>query len=323
MQVLLANPRGFCAGVDRAIDIVERAIALFGAPIYVRHEVVHNRHVVDRLRELGAVFVEELREVPGGATVIFSAHGVSHAVEDEAKERGLTVFDATCPLVTKVHMEVQRYAREGREVILIGHAGHPEVEGTMGRFDTSFGGRMYLVGSEDDVRALEVRDPANLAFVTQTTLSVDDTTEIVAALRRRFPLLATPRKEDICYATQNRQDAVKKLLAECDLLVVVGSKSSSNSNRLRELADRAGIPGYLVDGPADLRREWFEGKSSIGVTAGASAPEILVQRVLEQLRDWGAQVPREVAGREERVTFGLPRELRRAGAAEEAGAERS
>ncbi len=318
MQVLLANPRGFCAGVDRAIEIVERAISLFGAPIYVRHEVVHNRHVVDRLRELGAVFVEELKEVPGGATVIFSAHGVSHAVEDEAKERGLTVFDATCPLVTKVHMEVQRYAREGREVILIGHAGHPEVEGTMGRFDTSFGGRMYLVGSEKDVGALDVRDPGNLAFVTQTTLSVDDTTEIVAALRRRFPLLATPRKEDICYATQNRQDAVKKLLADCDLLVVVGSKSSSNSNRLRELAERSGIPGYLVDGPEDLKREWFEGRSSIGVTAGASAPEILVQRVLEQLRDWGAQVPREIAGREERVTFGLPRELRRTGAAEEA-----
>ena len=313
MQVLLANPRGFCAGVDRAIDIVERAIALFGAPIYVRHEVVHNRHVVERLRDLGAVFVEELREVPGGATVIFSAHGVSHAVEDEAKERGLTVFDATCPLVTKVHMEVQRYAREGREVILIGHAGHPEVEGTMGRFDTSFGGRMYLVGSDQDTRELEVRDPSNLAFVTQTTLSVDDTAEIVAALRRRFPMLATPRKEDICYATQNRQDAVKKLLAECDLLVVVGSKSSSNSNRLRELADRAGIPGYLVDGPEDLKREWFEGKNSIGVTAGASAPEILVRRVLEQLGAWGAQVPREVAGREERVTFGLPRELRRAG----------
>ncbi|HEX5460761.1 MAG TPA: 4-hydroxy-3-methylbut-2-enyl diphosphate reductase [Steroidobacteraceae bacterium] len=311
MQVLLANPRGFCAGVDRAIDIVERAIALFGAPIYVRHEVVHNRHVVDRLRDLGAVFVEELKEVPSGATVIFSAHGVSHAVEDEAKERGLTVFDATCPLVTKVHMEVQRYAREGREVILIGHAGHPEVEGTMGRFDTSFGGRMYLVGSDADVRALEVRDPANLAFVTQTTLSVDDTAEIVAALRRRFPLLATPRKEDICYATQNRQDAVKKLLAQCDLLVVVGSRSSSNSNRLRELAERAGIPGYLVDGPEDLRREWFEGKQSIGITAGASAPEILVRRVLEQLRAWGAQLPREIAGREERVTFGLPRELRR------------
>ena len=318
MQVLLANPRGFCAGVDRAIDIVERAIALFGAPIYVRHEVVHNRHVVDRLRDLGAVFVEELREVPSGATVIFSAHGVSHAVEDEAKERGLTVFDATCPLVTKVHMEVQRYAREGREVILIGHAGHPEVEGTMGRFDTSFGGRMHLVGSENDVGQLEVRDPANLAFVTQTTLSVDDTAEMVAALRRRFPLLATPRKEDICYATQNRQDAVKKLLVECDLLVVVGSKSSSNSNRLRELADRAGIPGYLVDGPEDMKREWFEGRNSIGVTAGASAPEILVQRVLEQLRAWGAQLPREIAGREERVTFGLPRELRHTGSAETA-----
>ena len=319
MQVLLANPRGFCAGVDRAIEIVERAIELFGAPIYVRHEVVHNRHVVDRLRDLGAVFVEELKEVPSGATVIFSAHGVSHAVEDEAKERGLTVFDATCPLVTKVHMEVQRYAREGREVILIGHAGHPEVEGTMGRFDTSAGGRMYLVGSAEDVRTLEVRDPANLAFVTQTTLSVDDTAEIVASLRRRFPLLATPRKEDICYATQNRQDAVKKLLVECDLLVVVGSRSSSNSNRLRELAERAGIPGYLVDGPQDLKREWFEGKRAIGVTAGASAPEILVRRVLEQLRSWGAQVPREIAGREERVTFGLPRELRRTGPAEAAG----
>ncbi len=321
MQVLLANPRGFCAGVDRAIEIVERAIELFGAPIYVRHEVVHNRHVVDRLRDLGAVFVEELKEVPSGATVIFSAHGVSHAVEDEAKERGLTVFDATCPLVTKVHMEVQRYAREGREVILIGHAGHPEVEGTMGRFDTSFGGHMSLVGSEDDVRTLAVRDPANLAFVTQTTLSVDDTAEIVSALRRRFPLLATPRKEDICYATQNRQDAVKKLLAECDLLVVVGSKSSSNSNRLRELADRAGIPGYLVDGPDDLKREWFEGKRSIGLTAGASAPEILVRRVLEQLSAWGAQLPREVAGREERVTFGLPRELRRAGSTDEANTQ--
>ena len=319
MQVLLANPRGFCAGVDRAIEIVERAIELFGAPIYVRHEVVHNRHVVDRLRDLGAVFVEELKEVPSGATVIFSAHGVSHAVEDEAKERGLTVFDATCPLVTKVHMEVQRYAREGREVILIGHAGHPEVEGTMGRFDTSFGGRMYLVGSEGDVRTLAVRDPANLAFVTQTTLSVDDTAEIVSALRRRFPLLATPRKEDICYATQNRQDAVKKLLIECDLLVVVGSKSSSNSNRLRELADRAGIPGYLVDGPEDLQQAWFEGRRSIGVTAGASAPEILVRRVLEQLRAPGAKLPREVAGREERVTFGLPRELRRAGSSDEAG----
>ncbi len=312
MQVLLANPRGFCAGVDRAIDIVERAIDMFGAPIYVRHEVVHNRHVVDRLRERGAVFVEELREVPGGATVIFSAHGVSHAVEDEAKERGLKVFDATCPLVTKVHMEVQRYAREGREVVLIGHAGHPEVEGTMGRFDTSFGGQMYLVGNAEEAERLEVRDPTRLAFVTQTTLSVDDTTEIVATLKRRFTELATPRKEDICYATQNRQDAVKKLLVDCDILIVVGSRASSNSNRLRELAERAGVPGYLVDGPQDLKREWFEGKRCVGLTAGASAPEVLVRGVLEQLQQWGAQLPREVAGREEKVTFGLPRELRRA-----------
>ncbi|MHB1870060.1 MAG: 4-hydroxy-3-methylbut-2-enyl diphosphate reductase [Steroidobacteraceae bacterium] len=312
MQVMLANPRGFCAGVDRAIDIVERAIDLFGAPIYVRHEVVHNRHVVERLRERGAVFVEELREVPSGATVIFSAHGVSHAVENEARERGLKVFDATCPLVTKVHMEVQRYARDGREVILIGHAGHPEVEGTMGRFDTSFGGRMYLVGSAEEATRLEVRDPAKLAFVTQTTLSVDDTAEIVATLKQRFTQLATPRKEDICYATQNRQDAVKKLLNDCDILIVVGSRASSNSNRLRELAERAGLPGYLVDGPQDLKREWFEGKRCVGLTAGASAPEVLVRGVLEQLHQWGAEVSLEVAGREERVTFGLPQELRRA-----------
>jgi 4-hydroxy-3-methylbut-2-en-1-yl diphosphate reductase len=311
MQVLLANPRGFCAGVDRAIDIVERAIELFGAPIYVRHEVVHNRHVVERLRALGAVFVEELLEVPEGATVIFSAHGVSRAVEEEARVRRLTVFDATCPLVTKVHMEVQRYAREGRDVILIGHAGHPEVEGTMGRFDTSFGGRMHLVQTLADVAALEVRDPAHLAFVTQTTLSMDDTAEIVEALRRRFPGLATPRHEDICYATQNRQDAVKKLLEQCDVLLVVGSRSSSNSNRLRELADRAGVPGYLIDGPGDLRAEWLEGKRAIGVTAGASAPEVLVRRVIEQLARWGAETPREVVGREERMFFALPRELRR------------
>jgi 4-hydroxy-3-methylbut-2-en-1-yl diphosphate reductase len=311
MQVLLANPRGFCAGVDRAIDIVERAIELFGAPIYVRHEVVHNRHVVERLRALGAVFVEELLEVPEGATVIFSAHGVSRAVEEEARVRRLTVFDATCPLVTKVHMEVQRYAREGRDVILIGHAGHPEVEGTMGRFDRSFGGRMHLVQTLADVAALEVRDPAHLAFVTQTTLSMDDTAEIVAALRRRFPGLATPRHEDICYATQNRQDAVKKLLEQCDVLLVVGSRSSSNSNRLRELADRAGVPGYLIDGPEDLRAEWLEGKRAIGVTAGASAPEVLVRRVVEQLARWGADTPREVVGREERMFFALPRELRR------------
>jgi 4-hydroxy-3-methylbut-2-en-1-yl diphosphate reductase len=311
MQLLLANPRGFCAGVDRAIDIVERALELFGAPIYVRHEVVHNRYVVDRLRTLGAIFVEELAAVPAGATVIFSAHGVSRAVEAEARQRALTVFDATCPLVTKVHMEVQRYAREGRDVILIGHAGHPEVDGTLGRFDTSAGGRMHLVQSAGDVAALAVRDPARLAFVTQTTLSVDDTAEIVAALRARFPGLATPRREDICYATQNRQDAVKKLLEQCDVLVVVGSRASSNSNRLRELAERAGVPGYLVDGPEDLHAEWFTGKRSVGVTAGASAPELLVQKVIGQLQRWGAEAPREIVGREEQVLFTLPRELRR------------
>jgi 4-hydroxy-3-methylbut-2-enyl diphosphate reductase len=312
MQILLANPRGFCAGVDRAIDIVERALELFGTPIYVRHEVVHNRYVVDRLRGLGAIFVEELSEVPQGATVIFSAHGVSNAVVEKARVRSLTVFDATCPLVTKVHMEVQRYAREGRDVILIGHAGHPEVEGTLGRFDSSGGGRMHLVQNLDDVATLTVRDPLKLAFVTQTTLSMDDTAAIVAALRERFPQLATPRREDICYATQNRQDAVKKLLEQCDALLVVGSRSSSNSNRLRELADRAGVPGYLIDGPSDLRREWFEGKRAIGVTAGASAPELLVQQVLEQLALWGGERPREVIGREEHVIFTLPRELRRA-----------
>ena len=312
MKILLANPRGFCAGVDRAIDIVERALELFGAPVYVRHEVVHNRYVVDRLRGLGAIFVEELCDVPHGATVIFSAHGVSHAVEHEARARGLTVFNATCPLVTKVHMEVQRYAREGRDVILIGHAGHPEVEGTMGRFDTSAGGRMHLVQNLADVAALTVRDPLNLAFVTQTTLSVDDTAEIVAALRARFTQLSAPRREDICYATQIRQDAVKKLLEQCDVLLVVGSRASSNSNRLRELAERGGIPGYLIDGPADLRREWLDGKRVVGVTAGASAPEVLVQQVLEQLARWGAESPQEIRGREEQVIFALPRELRRA-----------
>ena len=311
MQVLLANPRGFCAGVDRAIDIVERAIELFGKPIYVRHEVVHNRYVVERLRDLGAIFVEELAEVPAGATVIFSAHGVSMAVQSEAAARKLTVFDATCPLVTKVHMEVQRYAREGRDVILIGHAGHPEVEGTMGRFDPSWGGRIHLVQNTQDVAALTVRDPQQLAFVTQTTLSVDDTSEIVAALRALFPQLATPRHEDICYATQNRQDAVKKLLEQCDVLLVVGSRTSSNSNRLRELADRAGIPGYLIDGPDDLRPDWFTGKQAVGVTAGASAPEVMVQQVIEQLTRWGAQPPHEVVGRAEHVLFALPRELRR------------
>ena len=310
MKILLANPRGFCAGVDRAIEIVERAITLFGAPIHVRHEVVHNRHVVERLRGLGAVFVDELDQVPDGATVIFSAHGVSKAVEDEAKRRGLTVFDATCPLVTKVHMDVRRYAREALEVILIGHHGHPEVEGTLGRFDTSFGGRIHLVESVADAERLEVADPARLAFVTQTTLSVDDTAEIVAALRRRFPQLASPRKEDICYATQNRQDAVKDLLRECDVLVVVGSVASSNSNRLVELGRRVGVPSFLVDGAADLRREWFDGCRCVGLSAGASAPEVLVREVIDQLRHWGGQAPAELAGREEHVVFGLPRELR-------------
>ena len=310
MRILLANPRGFCAGVDRAIDIVERAIGLFGAPIYVRHEVVHNKFVVDRLRSLGAVFVEELDEVPADATVIFSAHGVAKAVQDEARRRGLRVFDATCPLVTKVHMEVTRYAREGRDVILIGHEGHPEVEGTMGQFDESQGGRIVLVEDVADVEQLEVRDPQRVGVVTQTTLSVDDTAEVLAALQRRYPTLLTPRKEDICYATQNRQDAVKKLVENCDVVVVVGSRSSSNSNRLREIAEKIGKAGYLVDGPEDLRPEWFEGKATVGVTAGASAPELLVQRVVARLREWGGQGAEEVVGRAENVVFALPRELR-------------
>ena len=310
MKLRLANPRGFCAGVDRAIDIVERAIELYGAPIFVRHEVVHNRHVVERLRSMGAVFVQELDEVPDGATVIFSAHGVSKAVEDEAKRRGLEVFDATCPLVTKVHMEVRHYAREGRDVVLIGHDGHPEVEGTLGRFDASYGGRIRLVESVVDAERLEVTDPARLAFVTQTTLSVDDTAEIVATLQRRFPGLTTPRKEDICYATQNRQDAVKDLLREADLLLVVGSVTSSNSNRLVELGVRAGVPSYLIDGAGDLRREWLEGRQCIGLTAGASAPEVLVQGVIDQLCAWGVERPQELEGRREHVVFALPRELR-------------
>lgn len=310
MQILLANPRGFCAGVDRAIDIVERAIELFGAPIYVRHEVVHNRYVVDRLRNMGAVFVEELSEVPDDATVIFSAHGVSRAVQEEARGRGLKVFDATCPLVTKVHMEVARYAREGRDVILIGHEGHPEVEGTMGQFDPSSGGRILLVETPEDVERLTIADPEHLAFVTQTTLSVDDTQRVVDALRSRFPQMANPRKEDICYATQNRQDAVKQLVERCDLILVVGSPSSSNSNRLREIAEKAGIPGYLVDGPEDLQREWFEGKQAVGVTAGASAPEVLVERVVARIREWGGVAPADLVGQQESVVFSLPRELR-------------
>jgi 4-hydroxy-3-methylbut-2-enyl diphosphate reductase len=310
MQILLASPRGFCAGVDRAIDIVERALELFGAPIYVRHEVVHNRHVVERLRGQGARFVEELDEVPAGATVIFSAHGVSSAVEEEARRRGFAVFDATCPLVTKVHLEVARCARDARDVVLIGHAGHPEVEGTMGRFDSSFGGAIHLVENIADAQRLVVRRPETLAFVTQPTLSVDDTQAIVEALRARFPALQAPRIEDICYATQNRQDAVKQLLESCDVLVVVGSTASSNSNRLRELAERASIPGYLVDGPEDLQREWFADRKAVGVTAGASAPELLVEQVVARLQSWGGQAPRVIAGREENVVFSLPKALR-------------
>jgi 4-hydroxy-3-methylbut-2-enyl diphosphate reductase len=310
VKILLANPRGFCAGVDRAIDIVERALELFGAPIYVRHEVVHNRFVVDRLREMGAVFVDELDEVPADATVIFSAHGVSKAVQTEARRRGLRVFDATCPLVTKVHMEVARYARDARDVILIGHAGHPEVEGTMGRFDATPGGRIQLVENVEDVDRLDVRNPAQVGVVTQTTLSVDDTAEVLAALQRRFPALVMPRREDICYATQNRQDAVKSLVQSCDVVIVVGSQSSSNSNRLREIADKAGKHGFLVDGPDDLKPEWFQGVATVGVTAGASAPEVLVQRVVARLREWGGEAAAEVSGSIESVVFALPRELR-------------
>ncbi|HPF28096.1 MAG: 4-hydroxy-3-methylbut-2-enyl diphosphate reductase [Steroidobacteraceae bacterium] len=311
MKLLLANPRGFCAGVDRAIEIVERALELFGAPIYVRHEVVHNVHVVGRLRALGAVFVDELDEVPDAATVVFSAHGVSSAVELEGARRALNVFDATCPLVTKVHMEVARYARDGREVVLIGHRDHPEVEGTMGRFDESYGGRMYLVEDLAGAEQLQVQDPSRLAFVTQTTLSVDDTASIVATLRRRFPSLASPRREDICYATQNRQDAVKLLLTQCDMLLVVGSQTSSNSNRLRELAERAGVAGYLIDDATQLQRVWLQGKQTIGLTAGASAPESLVQGVVARLREWGAEVPQDLVGREEHVVFTLPKTLRK------------
>ena len=310
VQIHLANPRGFCAGVDRAIGIVERALELFGAPIYVRHEVVHNRFVVDDLRGRGAVFVEHLDEVPDDATLIFSAHGVARTVREQAAQRGLKIFDATCPLVTKVHMEVSRHARSGREVILIGHAGHPEVEGTMGQYDDSEGGRMYLVETVADVWTLPVRNLDELAYVTQTTLSVDDTARIVAALRERFPAIQGPRKDDICYATQNRQDAVKHLSGHCELLLVVGSSTSSNSNRLRELAEKEGAPSYLIDGPADIDPAWLADKTAIGVTAGASAPEVLVQQVISRLRELGATTVSEIAGQEENVVFALPRELR-------------
>ena len=310
MEVLLANPRGFCAGVDRAIDIVNRALEVFGAPIYVRHEVVHNKFVVEDLRSRGAVFVDELEEVPDDCIVIFSAHGVSQAVRSEAARRRLKVFDATCPLVTKVHIEVARYSAEGRECILIGHRGHPEVEGTMGQYDASAGGDIYLIEDEQQVESLAVREPDKLSYVTQTTLSMDDTARVIEALRRRFPKIQGPRKDDICYATQNRQDAVKQLAARCDLVLVVGSPNSSNSNRLRELAERMGAAAYLLDGVADIDPAWLRGKTRIGVTAGASAPEVLVREVLEGLRELGASIPVELEGRPENVTFSLPRELR-------------
>jgi 4-hydroxy-3-methylbut-2-en-1-yl diphosphate reductase len=310
MDILLANPRGFCAGVDRAIAIVNRALEVFDPPIYVRHEVVHNKFVVDDLRGRGAVFVEELDQVPDDAIVIFSAHGVSRAVQLEATRRNLKVFDATCPLVTKVHIEVTRYAREGVDAILIGHAGHPEVEGTMGQYDAQFGGHIYLVEDEDDVQALQVRDPERLAFVTQTTLSMDDTARVIDALRTRFPAIEGPRKDDICYATQNRQDAVRDLASRCEVVLVVGSPNSSNSNRLRELAERVGAQAYLVDNAAEMRQDWFDGARTVGVTAGASAPEILIRQVIERLGEWGAHVPLELAGRAENVVFSLPRELR-------------
>jgi 4-hydroxy-3-methylbut-2-en-1-yl diphosphate reductase len=311
MDILLANPRGFCAGVDRAIEIVERALEEFGAPIHVRHEVVHNRSVVQRLSDLGAVFVDELDQVPDGGIVIFSAHGVSRAVEQEAARRKLQVFDATCPLVTKVHMEVVRYARDDFDVVLIGHAGHPEVEGTMGRFDGAAGGQIQLIETEDDVARLQSRDEARMAFVTQTTLSMDDTARIIGVLRTRFPDIVGPRNEDICYATQNRQDAVKGLASRCDRLLVVGSANSSNSNRLREIAEQQGVASRLIDDADDLERAWLDGCATIGITAGASAPESLVQAVVARLIEWGGRLAEEVAGREENIVFVLPKRLRR------------
>ena len=312
MDVLLANPRGFCAGVDRAIEIVDRAITIFGAPIYVRHEVVHNKYVVDCLRDKGAVFIEDLKDVPQGATLIFSAHGVSQAVLAEAKQRNFKVFDATCPLVTKVHMEVSRFSDTGQECILIGHQGHPEVEGTMGQFDSQHGGNIYLVETIADVEKLKINDPDNLAYFTQTTLSMDDTAEIIEALRNKFPKIQGPKKDDICYATQNRQDAVKDLVSNCDILFVVGSPNSSNSNRLREVADRLNIPAYLIDNETEIDRGWLQGKEKIGLTAGASAPEVLVERVLQRLKDWGVVDENIIQnqGVKETVVFSLPKELK-------------
>lgn len=310
MQILLANPRGFCAGVDRAISIVERAIEMYGAPIYVRHEVVHNRYVVDSLRERGAIFIEDIAEVPDGSILIFSAHGVSQAVRAEARARELTMlFDATCPLVTKVHMEVARASRKGKEAILIGHAGHPEVEGTMGQYNNPKGG-MYLVESPDDVWKLNVKDENNLCFMTQTTLSVDDTSAVIDALHRRFPKIVGPRKDDICYATTNRQEAVRNLANDADVVLVVGSKNSSNSNRLAELAQRMGKPAYLIDSAADIQESWLQNAKCIGVTAGASAPDILVQQVIARLQELGAGGSVELRGREESIVFEVPKELR-------------
>ncbi|MEC7546869.1 MAG: 4-hydroxy-3-methylbut-2-enyl diphosphate reductase [Pseudomonadota bacterium] len=310
MQIKLANPRGFCAGVDRAIDIVNRALELFEPPIYVRHEVVHNKFVVNDLRERGAIFVDELDEVPDDNIVIFSAHGVSQAVRKNAADRGLKVFDATCPLVTKVHLEVTRYSAQGRECILIGHKGHPEVEGTMGQYDYSKGGNIYLVEDEEDVLALEVQNPSALSFVTQTTLSMDDTSVVIDALRRKFPEITGPRKDDICYATQNRQDAVKTLASECEVMLVVGSPNSSNSNRLRELGERMGAKAHLIDNASEIEAEWLEGVKAVGITAGASAPDILVREVVDKLVSLGGDEPEELQGREENVVFSLPKELR-------------
>ena len=305
-QILLAEPRGFCAGVDRAIEIVERALAKFGAPIYVRHEIVHNTYVVNDLKSKGAIFIEDLAEVPAGSTLVFSAHGVSKAVQEEAHRRGFEVFDATCPLVTKVHVEVAKLAREGYEFIMIGHKGHPEVEGTMGQLDHG----IHLVEDVADVAQVQPSQTEKLAVVTQTTLSVDDAAEITAAVRKRFPDIREPKQQDICYATQNRQDAVKQLADECDVVLVVGSPNSSNSNRLRELAERMSTPAYLIDGAEDLQKSWFDGVERIGITAGASAPEVLVRGVIEQLRAWGATGAEELDGREENITFSMPKELR-------------
>ncbi len=312
MKVFLANPRGFCAGVDRAIDIVERALELFGAPIYVRHEVVHNRFVVDKLTLAGAIFVDELDQVPDNSIVIFSAHGVSQSVREAGDERGLKVFDATCPLVTKVHMEVARHCRAGRDAVLIGHAGHPEVEGTLGQWLDSppDNNRIYLVESPEDVQSLEVEHPEDIAYVTQTTLSVDDAQNVIQTLKERFPAIRGPKRDDICYATQNRQDAVKELAQKVDLVLVVGSINSSNSNRLRELAEKQGIAAYLIDGADDIEETWFQGINAVGLTAGASAPESLVQEVSDTLEKLGGCAAEEISGRLETMEFALPRELR-------------